>query len=63
LAEIRADTLVLIGELDPLLTIESQRELLAALPNARYELIAGAGHDLSIEAPEATAARVLSHLL
>jgi 3-oxoadipate enol-lactonase len=63
LSSIRAETLVLIGEYDPLLTVESQRELLAGLPRAEYELIAGAGHDLSVEAPEPTARRVLAHVL
>lgn len=63
LSTIRAETLVLIGEYDPLLTIDSQRELLRELPRARYELIEGAGHDVSVEAPAKTAARVLAHLL
>jgi pimeloyl-ACP methyl ester carboxylesterase len=63
LSRIQAKTLVLIGEYDPLLTVDSQRVLLAALPHAEYALIDGAGHDLSVEAPEATAARVLAHIL
>ena len=63
LSRIRAQTLVLVGEYDPLLTVESQRELLAGLPHAHFELIVGAGHDVSVEAPEATAARVLLHVL
>lgn len=63
LATIRAETLVLIGEYDPLLTVDSQRVLLGGLPNARYELIEGAGHDVSVEAPELTARRVLAHIL
>jgi 3-oxoadipate enol-lactonase len=63
LSAIQAETLVLIGEYDPLLTVESQRELLRGLPRAHYELIQGAGHDLSVEAPEATALRVLAHVL
>jgi 3-oxoadipate enol-lactonase len=63
LGRIRANTLVLVGEHDPLLTVASQRELLGSIPHAHFELIAGAGHDVSVEAPEVTALRVLSHVL
>jgi len=59
LHEITAEVLVLIGERDPLLTLESQRSLLGRLPRATYEVLLGAGHDLSTEAPHRTAARVL----
>lgn len=62
LARIHAPTLVLFGEYDPILSVESQRVLLQALPNAQYTLIEGAGHDLSVEAPERAAARVLAHV-
>ena len=62
LHRIQAETLVLIGEYDPLLTVESQRKLLHALPQARYALVEGAGHDVSLEAPERTAALVLGHI-
>lgn len=63
LPRLRAETLVLIGEYDPILSVESQRALLAALPNAQYALLERAGHDLSVEAPEGAAARVLAHIL
>jgi pimeloyl-ACP methyl ester carboxylesterase len=62
LFKLHADTLVLIGEYDPILTVDSQRVLLGALPHAQYALIERAGHDLSVEAPEQTAARVLAHV-
>lgn len=63
LHRVQAQTLVLIGEYDPLLTVESQRKLMHALPNASYALVEGAGHDISLEAPERTAAQVLSHVV
>ena len=62
LPEIAAPTLVIAGQHDPLLTMASQRKLLANIPRARFEVIEGAGHDLSIEAPEQTAERVLAFL-
>lgn len=62
LHEIAAPTLVIAGEYDPLLTKDSQRRLLAEIPRATFEVIAGAGHDLSIEAPEQTAEHVLTFL-
>jgi len=62
LSEIGAPTLVLIGEYDPFLTLPSQRELLRGIHQASFEIILGAGHDVSVEAPETTAARVLEHI-
>ena len=62
LHDIQAETLVLIGERDPLLTLESQRTLLGEIPRATYEVLPGIGHDLSAEAPISTAARVLQAL-
>jgi len=59
LADVQADTLVLVGDLDPLLTVATQRELLRAVPRATYQDIVDAGHDVSAEAPRATAACVL----
>lgn len=62
LSRIAAPTLVLEGELDPLLSKRSHRELLVDIPGARFEVLAGVGHDLSIEAPEACAQHVLGFL-
>lgn len=44
LAAIRAPTLILGGELDPITTAEDVRELAAAVPEARLEMFADAGH-------------------
>jgi pimeloyl-ACP methyl ester carboxylesterase len=62
LRHIVAPTLLLAGERDPLLTLATQQELLRGIPDARLELIPGAGHDVSVEAPELTAERVLAHV-
>ncbi len=58
LARISAPTLVLAGEHDTLLGGAAPRALAAAIRGARFEIIAGAGHDLTLEQPEATAAIV-----
>ena len=44
LAAIRAPTLILGGELDPITTAEDVRELAAAVPRARLEMFADTGH-------------------
>jgi proline iminopeptidase len=44
LAAIRAPTLVIGGELDPITTAEDIRELAAAIPNSRLQMFADAGH-------------------
>ncbi|HEX4446138.1 MAG TPA: alpha/beta hydrolase [Polyangiaceae bacterium] len=55
-------TLLLQGELDPIAGGVSQAELLRDLPNATLEVIAHAGHDLSLEAPVELADRILRFL-
>lgn len=62
LQKITATVLVLIGEYDPLLTLESQKRLLHQLKDASYDLLLGAGHDVSAEAPRVTAHRVLTSI-
>ena len=62
LPAIAAQTLVLIGGDDPLLTLASQRELLREIARATYEVLPEVGHDVSAEAPRETAARVLAFL-
>jgi len=62
LSEITTPTLLLVGDLDRILSAESQEELLRLLPNARLERIANAGHDLSLEQPIETAERILGFL-
>ncbi len=46
LAEITAPTLVLHGDVDPLVPIEAGRDLAGRIPGARLEIIEGMGHDL-----------------
>ncbi len=59
LHDIRAETMVLVGQRDPLITVSSQRKLLANIPHARFDVIDGAGHDVTAEAPDACAQHVL----
>lgn len=58
LSRIRAPTLVLAGDGDHLLGIEPGRALAARIPGASFEIIPGSGHDLTLEQPLVTAARV-----
>lgn len=58
LRTIRSDTLVLAGARDRLLGAAAPRALAAAIPGASFELVADAGHDLTLEQPTATASRV-----
>ena len=61
LAGVRAETLVLAGTRDAILEPAEQRKLAGMIPRARFDAI-DAGHDLSAEAPEETAARVIAHV-
>ncbi|MEI9949332.1 MAG: alpha/beta hydrolase [Pseudomonadota bacterium] len=56
-------TLLLFGELDLLAGAGARDELRRELPNAECEIIAGAGHDISLERPRALADRVLAFAL
>jgi 3-oxoadipate enol-lactonase len=60
---IKAPTLVLAGELDTLLGQEASRQLAAAIPGAKFDVIAASGHDLTLEQPVATATRVARFFL
>jgi pimeloyl-ACP methyl ester carboxylesterase len=62
LGRLRAPALLLWGDLDTLLRYRFSRELACALVDARLEIIAGCGHDLSLEQPLATAARINAFL-
>ena len=62
LSEITAPTLLLVGDLDLIVSDKAQEELLRLIPTARLERIEGAGHDLSLEQPIATAVRCLGFL-
>jgi proline iminopeptidase len=58
LGRVQCPTLVMGGTLDPMLPVENQREIAAALPPRwlRYEEFDGAGHGLWPDAPERTQA-------
>jgi 3-oxoadipate enol-lactonase len=63
LPRIAARTLVLSGDHDELIGDAPTRELAAAIPGARHEVIADAGHDMTLEQPEDTARRVADFFL
>ncbi len=48
LGRIRAPTQVIHGELDPLVPVESGRDLVRRIPGARGDFIEGMGHDLPL---------------
>jgi 3-oxoadipate enol-lactonase len=56
-------TLLLFGELDVLAGVRARDELSRELPEAECEVIAGAGHDISLERPKELADRVLAFAL
>ena len=58
LHRVRAPTLVVWGDNDGIVTPEYGEKLAAALPNAKFERIAQAGHYPQIERPEAVAAAI-----
>lgn len=62
LGEINAPTLVLWGDGDTWLEPSVGDRLAAAIPNAKRETVAGAGHFLPEDAPEATAESILRFL-
>lgn len=62
LGAVRAPTLVLRGAESPLLTRAGAHELARGLPDARLVEIAGAGHHLQMERPEACLAEILPFL-
>ncbi len=63
LHRITARTLVLVGDHDELIGDGPPADLAAAIAGARFEVIANAGHDLTLEQPEATARRVAEFFL
>jgi pimeloyl-ACP methyl ester carboxylesterase len=58
----RCPTLVLCGEGDLLTPPEVSREIAEAVPGARFELLPGCGHMLTLEAPQAVAGRLAAWL-
>jgi 3-oxoadipate enol-lactonase len=62
LGHIRARTLVAVGELDDETPPTYAAALVAGIPDARLEVIGGAGHLLNAEAPDAVSAILLRQL-
>jgi pimeloyl-ACP methyl ester carboxylesterase len=62
LPSIRCPLLVACGEADRLTPPEHSREIAAAVPQARLEIVPGCGHLLTMEQPERVAALLLSWL-
>lgn len=58
LASVRAPTLVLAAGEDPVMGTAGPRALAEGIAGARFEVIEGAGHDVTAERPEAVASRV-----
>lgn len=61
-AEVEEPTLLIVGALDDLGSIEGQYSLAARFPQARVEVIAGVGHLIHYERPR-TAARMITGFL
>jgi 3-oxoadipate enol-lactonase len=62
LGEIRAPTLVVTGEHDPVAPPSSGETLAAAIPRARHVVIQGAAHIANAERPDAFTRALLDHL-
>ncbi len=58
LPDLKSDLLVVVGELDLATTPAMARDLVAAVPGARLEMLAGVGHAPTVQAPEAFLAAV-----
>jgi 3-oxoadipate enol-lactonase len=63
LHRIEAPTLVLAGQNDALLGVKPSRALSEAITHSTFEIIAGSGHDLTLEQPLVAAARVCRFFL
>jgi uncharacterized protein (TIRG00374 family) len=62
IASVRAPVLVLADPKDTVVPFETARLLVSALPDARLQLIEGAGHHLPRRAPEAVADAIVAFL-
>jgi 3-oxoadipate enol-lactonase len=62
LHRLTAPTLVLAGADDTLLGTEAPRALAQAIRNATFEIVEDSGHDVTLEQPTVTAARVVTFL-
>jgi len=63
LREVQTPTLILHGAEDAIVPTDVARQYAEALPNARLELVPGAGHLLEYEDPAAIAARIATFAL
>lgn len=63
LDQLRQPTLVITGDADRLIHADHSRSLARAIPDARLEVLPGAGHDFSTEQPERTAELLRGFLL
>ena len=61
-SEVTAPTLMLHGDADRLTPLRATKPLLAALPNARMDVIPGAGHSLMVEDPNHVLDQLKIHL-
>lgn len=59
---VTAKTLVLVGELDPIIGERAEHELLHDIPGAKLAIVPRSGHDLSLEQPVAAADLILQFL-
>ena len=62
IASVRAPVLVLADPRDTIVPFETARRLVCALPDARLQLVVGAGHHLPRRAPEAVADAIVAFL-
>jgi 3-oxoadipate enol-lactonase len=62
LGELRAPTLVVVGELDEETPLSYAELIAGGIRGARLEIIPGAGHITNLEAPEAVNAALRAHL-
>jgi pimeloyl-ACP methyl ester carboxylesterase/uncharacterized membrane protein YbhN (UPF0104 family) len=62
IGSVRAPVLVLADPRDTIVPYETARQLLRALPDARLQLVEGAGHHLPRRAPEAVAEAIVAFL-
>lgn len=58
LEKIQNKILVLHGEHDPIIPVESSRVLAAGLPNAKLEILSGQGHSTNVENPKLFVSKV-----
>ena len=63
LANIRCPTLVLGGELDPITPVADAEDIAAAIPHARLEIFAGAGHGVFRDKPDEALAVIREFVL